>query len=121
MADGRLAAKLDEIRARWAKIARVEARPDVVPPGQGEWASVEDWRPDVPRLLAAVDAMLGEVAEWQQSVADQERLRPAAEADISKAAFLGWVNGVEDCIADLRSAISAALLGSETAPAGEER
>jgi len=52
--DGRLAAQLDEIRERWTKIARVEAADHVVPPGAGEWASVQDWKTDIPRLLAAI-------------------------------------------------------------------
>jgi hypothetical protein len=56
--DERLTAALDEIRERWAKIARVECHPDVVPAGVGERAQPEDWRPDVPCLLAAIDRAL---------------------------------------------------------------
>lgn len=46
---------LAEVRERWAKIVTVVARDDVVPQCPGERARIDDWRPDIPRLLAAVE------------------------------------------------------------------
>jgi len=53
-APGPVAAELAAIRERWSKVAYVGLRPEVVP----EPGHQPEWLPDVPRLLAAVEAVL---------------------------------------------------------------
>ena len=93
----RAAGMVAAIRERWSKVAYVGMKPKVVP----EAGHQPEWLPDVPRLLAAVEAVLALASTWEHS--GRGRVAAMAPVHVERRA----------CGAELRALVTRELTGED--------
>jgi hypothetical protein len=116
VADDQVTAALEEIRHR----RNVAARMPVL---SGRQARVLNR--DVPVLLAAIEGVLKLAGEWNEAAASLDAMADRADArgadPLRTTLMSARAQARHDLAAAVRETISSALLGPQTAPAGEGR